>query len=160
MGEMATLDIKALVSNAIRNVFATMVSMEVVLLDDGPPRMDGGELIVGSVSFAGAVMGSINLHVNRAFARSITAAMLGLEADEIESDEEIHDVIGEVCNMIGGDLSSRLCNSGMPCKLSIPSIVTGNNFMFESRGWAKKEQLGFQYRADNSLVEVFLKPGE
>jgi len=160
MGDLVALDIKTLVGNAIKNVFATMVSMDVVLADNGQPKINGGDLIVGTVSFAGNVMGSINIHVSKDFARSITAALLGMDAEEIEADEEIHDVIGELCNMVGGDLSSRFCNSGMPCKLSIPSIVSGSNFRFESRGWARKEQLGLQYQDHNSLVEVFLKPGE
>ena len=70
-------------------------------------------------------MGSINLHVNGDFAKLITAAMLDMEEDEIEGDEEVHDVVGELSNMIGGDLKSRLCDVGLTCELSIPTITSG-----------------------------------
>ena len=160
MTEINTLDIKTFVANATKEVFATMFSMEVVLPDGELQTVDEGDRIVGSVSFAGDVMGSFNVHVNDNFARLMTANMLDMEVDEIEGEEEVHDVIGELCNMIGGDLKSRLCDAGMQCKLSIPSIASGNNFIIESRGWARKERLGLQHQEHTALVEVYIKPGE
>jgi CheY-specific phosphatase CheX len=82
-----------------------------------------------------------------------------MKVSEIEGEEDVYDVIGELCNMIGGHLKSRLCDFGLPCKLSIPSITCGNNFMVESRGWARKERLGFQYQEHTALVEVYIKLG-
>ncbi len=160
MSDIGTLDIRTFVANAINEVFATMLSMEVELIDGEQQGTEEGNRIIGSVGFAGDVMGSVCIHVNDNFARLMTAAMLGMEVDEIEGEEEIHDVIGELCNMIGGDLKSRLCDSGLPCKLSIPSITSGNDFMVESKGWARKEQLGLQHQAHTALVEVYMKPGE
>ncbi len=160
MHKIDALDIKAFVANSIKDVFATMFSMDVSIFNGQQPAVDEGERIVGSVSFAGDVMGSINVHVNDNFARSITAAMLGMEVDEIEDDEEVHDVVGELCNMIGGDLKSRLCDCGLPCKLTIPSIASGSDFAIESKGWARKENLRFQHQAHTAMVEVYLKPGE
>ena len=160
MCDIGTLDIKRFVGNAIKEVFATMFSMEVVLPDGKLQAVDEGDRIVGSVSFAGDVMGNVNIHVNDNFARLMTANMLDMAVDEIEGEEEVHDVIGELCNMIGGDLKSRLCDAGMPCKLSIPSIASGNRFMIESRGWARKERLGLQHQEHTALVEVYIKPGE
>jgi CheY-specific phosphatase CheX len=157
MGDIGTLDIKTLVGNAIKEVFATMFSMEVVILNGEQVRIDGGSRIVGSVGFAGDVMGNVNIHVNGNFARLMTAAMLDMDVSEIEGEEEVHDVIGELCNMIGGDLKSRLCDSGLPCKLSIPSITCGNSFTVASRGWARKERLSLQYQDHSALVEVYMK---
>ena len=161
MGDLGTLDIKAFVGNSIREVFATMFSMEVVIFTNGDQQgFDGGNRIVGSVSFAGDVMGNVNIHVTDDFARVMTAAMLDIEVSEIGGEEEVHDVIGELCNMIGGGLKSRLCDSGLPCKLSIPFISCGNSFRVESRGWASKERLSLQYQGHTALVEVYMKPGD
>jgi CheY-specific phosphatase CheX len=160
MSDISTLDIGALVSNAIKEIFETMISMEVVILNGELPTNGEGNRLVGSVSFAGDVMGSVNINLPGSFARMITAAMLDMEVEEIQGDEEIHDVIGELCNMIGGDLKSRLCDSGLPCKLAIPSIASGSNFMIEPKGWSRKEQLGLQHQEYTALVEVYLKPGD
>lgn len=159
MGDLDTLDIKAFVANAVNQVFATMFSMEVVLLNGEQQAVEGGNRITGSVGFAGDAMGNLNIHVTDSFGRLMTAAMLDMQVSEIEGEEEVYDVIGELCNMIGGHLKSRLCDFGLPCKLSIPSITCGNNFMVESRGWARKERLGFRYQEHTALVEVYIKPG-
>ena len=115
--------------------------------------------VVGAVSLAGGVSGTVNIHVDDTFACLITANMLGMELGEIESDEEIHDVIGELSNMIGGDLKSRLCDAGFTCELSIPSITSGKDFCIESKGWAVKEMVYFQHQEHIALIEAFIKNG-
>ena len=159
MDELNGLDLKSCLVNSITGVFDTMLDMAVE-----PGEADSGNLpgerIVGTVGFAGKAMGCVNLHVGNTFAENITAAMLGMEPDEIESDEEIHDVIGELSNMIGGDLKSRLCDAGFDCQLSIPSTTAGSDFRIESKGWIKQERIGFICGEDKALAEVFIKAGD
>jgi chemotaxis protein CheX len=145
------------ISNVVGNVFDTMLSMEVESIEGQPAETKNGNHIVGSVGFAGAVLGNLNLHVDEEFACLMTAAMLGMEVDEIEGDEEVHDVIGELCNMICGDLKSRLCDAGLTCELSIPSITTGKEFTIESRGWERSEQYRFRSHDHTAMVAVYMK---
>ena len=159
MSEINSLDIKEFITNAVSDVFDTMLSMEVESIAAGQTENYNGGRIVGTVSLAGKVLGNLNLHVGEEFAMQITAAMLGMELDEIDGNEEIHDVIGEVCNMIGGDLKSRLCDSGLTCELSIPSITTGKEFNIEPRGWDRREEFGFSSNQHTARVEVFMKMG-
>jgi chemotaxis protein CheX len=160
MATINTLDLKTFISNATKNVFTTMLSMDVEPVNLNIQQPEAGKYVVGSVCFAGTLMGSINIRVNDDLARRMTAAMLGMEVDEIEGDEEVHDVIGELCNMIGGNLKSRLCDTGFPCQLSIPCITYGNSFMIQSKDWARKELLAFRYQKHTALVEVYMKSGE
>ena len=155
--ELTTFDLPTFLRGATREVFDTMLSME--LNEQGAQSLSDGSRIVGSVSLAGNVSGTVNIHVSETFAAQITANMLGMEMDEIESDEEVHDVIGELSNMIGGDLKSRLCDAGFVCELSIPSITSGKDFNIESKGWAVKESVCFQYQDHIALIEAFIKNG-
>jgi len=157
MADINTVDLRGFVSGAIKEVFDTMLSMDIELADEGVQVNVGGQKIVGSVGFAGKAVGSLNIQVNEAFARSITAAMLGMEEDEIDGDEEVHDVIGELSNMVGGDLKSRLCDQGLDCSLSIPSITTGSDFKTEIKGWERHESLVFQHQEQFALVNVYVK---
>ncbi len=158
MKEINLLDLKGFVVNAVNNVFDMMLSMDVKISDtDSQVAVDGNQ-IVGSVSFVGDMMGSINIQIGNTFARLMTAAMLGTELDEVNG-EEVNDVIGELSNMIGGDLKSRFCDSGFPCQLSIPSITTGSDFKIESRGWMKHERFAFCHQQHTALVEIFIKSG-
>ena len=156
MGDINSLDLKNYVTNAMIDVFDTMLSKSIALNGDTTPG-NGGKGIVGSVGFAGQVMGNVNIHVTDAFAQEITASMLGMEIEEIEGDEEIHDVIGELCNMVGGDLKSRLCDAGLPCELSIPSITSGSDFTIEPKGWVRNEKFGFRCEEHRALVEIYMK---
>jgi chemotaxis protein CheX len=158
MGDLMALDLKTFVVGSVEGVFDTMLSMEAsVSQADGSPGLSG-ERIVGTVSFAGQVMGNISLQIGIPFARRVAAAMLGMEDTEIESQEEVNDVIGELSNMIGGDLKSRLCDAGLPCQLSIPSITSGSDFKIESRGWVRSERFVCANQGQSAIVEVFIKP--
>jgi CheY-specific phosphatase CheX len=157
MTSINSLDLKGFITNAVREVFDTMLSMEVEAVEEPSAANYNGNRIVGSIGFAGLVMGNLNLHVEEAFARRMTAAMLDMEADDIEGSEDIHDVIGEICNMICGDLKSRLCDEGLTCELSIPSITSGKEFTIEAQGWARRERYGFRSHPYTALVEIFMK---
>ncbi len=157
MSSINSLDLKTIISNVVNGVFDTMLSMKVESIEGKPPENNNGNQIVGSVGFAGVVLGSLNLHVDEEFACLMTAAMLGMETDEIEGDEEVHDVIGELCNMICGDLKSRLCDAGFTCELSIPSITSGKEFTIKPRGWDRGEQYGFRSHNHTALVAVYMK---
>jgi len=155
--DLSTFDLPTFLRGATQEVFDTMLSME--LTEKDVRTLADGNRIVGSVSLAGSVSGTVNIHVSDAFACQITANMLGMDLDEIESDEEVHDVIGELSNMIGGDLKSRLCDAGFTCELSIPSITSGKDFSIESKGWAVKEFVCFQHQDHIALIEAFIKNG-
>lgn len=155
--DLSAFDLPKFLRGATQEVFDTMLSM--ALVEAQTNAFAETSRIVGSVSLAGSVSGTVNIHVGNTFACLITANMLGMELDEIDSDEEIHDVIGELSNMIGGDLKSRLCDAGFECQLSIPSITSGKDFKIESKGWAVNEIVCFQYEDHVALIEAFIKNG-
>jgi chemotaxis protein CheX len=159
MTDLNALDFKGFVTTSANEVFDTMLSMELESVQADASTAISGSRIVGSVSFAGDVMGSVHIHVSQHFARLITAAMLGMAMDEVEDDEEVEDVIGELSNMISGDLKSRLCDEGFPCQLSIPSTTSGSDFRIESMGWSRFERYAFRCQDHLAVVEVSIKPG-
>jgi len=157
--EIATLDIKSFATIAVNEVFDTMLSMEVEYDEADTQVTLAGDRIVGSVSFAGTIVGNISIQMSQSFGRVMTAAMLGMEEDEIEDEEDVHDVVGEMSNMIGGNLKSRFCDAGLSCELSIPSITSGSDFKVECRDWALHQRLGFHHQEHTIFVEVCIKEG-
>ncbi|MCP4372750.1 MAG: chemotaxis protein CheX [Deltaproteobacteria bacterium] len=160
MSGINDLDLNAFVTKTLTDVFDTMLSMKLEKTDGCAKGIDGGNQIVGSVGFAGKVMGNVNILVSGDFARLITSQMLGMDTDEIESEEEVFDVIGELSNMLGGDIKSRLCDHGFKCDLSIPSITSGANLKIESSGWERYECFSFKYRENTAQVQVYIKTAE
>ena len=128
MERIAGVDIKTAIVNSVIDVFYTMLDMEVEAIQQVPESFTEEMRTVGSVTFAGDVDGVFNIQVNDDFGKEMTAAMLGREVDEVESKEEVYDVIREVSNIIGGNLKSNFVDAGLSCVLSTPAITNGRDF--------------------------------
>ena len=148
-----------LVRGAVSEVFGTMLSIKTVpdktlkLISNGDPH------IASSVGFIGEVTGVVFIYSRDEFARLITSRMLGMKPAEIEGDELVNDSMGELGNIVVGHIKSRLCDRGLSCVLTIPSIVRGSQFTIEPAASARRMVLGF--RCDNNeqvAIEVLMKP--
>lgn len=121
----------AYVIEATREVFSTMVMMDPV--DDYPleePVKRFQCSITGMVGFAGIYSGVISIHCPVALALKMTSNMLGMECDEI--NEDLNDAIGEIANMLGGNVKQVLSKGGLDVKLSIPTVIAGEEYTVNS----------------------------
>ncbi|MFN3534629.1 MAG: chemotaxis protein CheX [Desulfatiglandales bacterium] len=153
------IDLRSFVTNGVKEVFDKMLSMGIRPVEISPTDTIEGSKVVGSVSFAGAILGSVNIHIPNQLSKVLAAGMLGLSPEDIEGDDEVNDVVGELSNMIGGYLKSRFCDAGFPCELSIPSVTKGSDFRVESLQWDTREKFGFEPDGGRIILEVFLKRG-
>ena len=88
----------------------------------------------------------------------MTGVMLGLSDAEIEGEEMVNDAMGEITNMVTGHLKSTLSDRGLPCVLTIPSIVRGSHFTLEAVSSTHRRVTSFRCDSSNLLVEVLFKP--
>lgn len=119
------------VIDATKEVFSTMVMMDVV--DDFPLKEPVSRFkcsITGMVGFAGTYSGVISIHCPVALALKVTSNMLGIECDEI--NEDLNDAIGEIANMLGGSVKQVLSKGGLDVKLSIPTVISGEDYTVNS----------------------------
>ncbi|MCP4693103.1 MAG: hypothetical protein GY859_33985, partial [Desulfobacterales bacterium] len=85
------------VIESVAELFDTMLSMTVKVVEDREWELsETDSQISGALSFAGEIHGGINIQITQDFSREMTAAMLGMDVEEIESDEEVKDVLLEV----------------------------------------------------------------
>ncbi len=157
MEKIKSVDIKTAVVNSVIDVFYTMLEMEVAALQKVPDTFEEELRTVGSVSFAGDVDGIFNIQVNDLFGKIMTAAMLGMEVDEIESEEEVFDVIRELSNIIGGNLKSTFVDAGLSCVLSTPSITNGNDFKIGTTNVITPDRYLFGHEDHIIIVEAGVK---
>ncbi len=150
-------DVCDLLSRGVREVFNTMLALEA---EPEPPHdwsASGEPLVAGSVGFIGDVKGVVYIQAAAPFARILANRMLGLAEAELEGDEMVNDVVGELSNMIVGSVKSRLCDLGAPCVLTIPSIVRGHNFEIEPACSSERRSLSFRCGTDHIVVELLMK---
>lgn len=152
-----SVDVPNTIINSVIDVYYTMLSMEVESIPEVPPDFREDKRTVGTVSFAGDVHGMFNIQVNDGFARTMTAAMLGMEEDEIESEEEVFDVIREMSNIIGGNLKSAFVDAGLSCVLSTPAITNGLDFRVEALNIIKTQRFLFNYKGHTIIIDAGIK---
>lgn len=119
------------VIDAAKEVFSTMVMMD--LVDDFPLKEPVSRFkcsITGMVGFAGTFSGVISIHCPVKLALKITSNMLGIDCDEVNDD--LNDAIGEIANMLGGSVKQVLSKGGMDVKLSIPTVISGEDYTVNS----------------------------
>ncbi len=151
------LDIKTRVSEAVIDVFDTMLSAQLEPTDSISSESLENLRNVGSVCFAGDATGMVSIHVGDNFTRELAADMLGMEIEELEGDEEIKDMMGELGNIVGGNLKSAFTDAGLTCALSTPSFTSGSDFKIESLNMEKYERFAFQCDDNIVFVEMGLK---
>ena len=142
--------------DATQEVFTTMVMMEPA--DDFPlqePVQRFKCSITGMVGFAGMYSGVISIHCPVSLALRITSNMLGMECDEVNDD--LNDAIGEIANMLGGGVKQVLSKGGLDVKLSIPTVISGEDYTVNSLSDIDCVVIPFRIDDDRFLVGLTLK---
>ena len=150
-------EVGELLKSSIIDVFGTMantIARPAVLLD-----FRGGKerLVAGSVGFVGDVNVVIYVYVKASFACLLACRMLGLEEAQLPEDDIVNDVVGELTNMVGGSVKSRLCDSGVACVLTIPSVVRGQYLSGGPVCSSECRRLSILCDNEPILIEILLK---
>jgi CheY-specific phosphatase CheX len=155
-----TFNVRPFVIETLVSVFDTMLASKAEPVTELPPRPSGVpiERVTGCVGLGGeGVGGALYIHLPAPLARKLAAAMLGSAASEQTTDAEVNDVVGELCNMVTGQLKSRLCDHGTACALSTPAIIRGDSYEILGQPDTYKEELMFTCHGEPVVVEVHLK---
>ena len=106
------------VSSVVQEVWSSMLGMGVDDAGNDAPTAPGTSGLSGSVRFCGAWDGAIFLDCSSELARTMAAGMFGTQPEALTT-EEIHDALGELVNIIGGNLKHLL---PPPCQLQLPAV--------------------------------------
>jgi len=117
-----------------------------------------GEHVLGMVEFAGKASGVVHIRLEPSAAQRIAASIIGVKPEELTDSAEIDDVIGELCNIVAGNLKSNLCDAGVTCKLSAPQVSRTNDFKKKTVPGGVSERLGFANPSHNVFVDVSVNP--
>lgn len=114
-----------------KGVFSTMVMLDVV--DEPPlekPVQTFHETVTSMVGLAGSHSGIIAIHCPKKLALLVTSKMLGMDVTDV--DEDVNDAMGEIANMVGGDVKHIFSPKGADINLSIPTVIYGSDYALES----------------------------
>lgn len=112
----------------IQEVWTSMLSVDVEPTTSYPQQAD--QEITGSVGVTGATDCLISMEMGADGGRRFTAIMFGLD-DADCSDDDIADAVGELTNMVGGNIKSLLPE---PSSLSLPVVAQGKSLTLRVPG--------------------------
>lgn len=105
--------------------------------------------ITGCVQITGEWEGAVLLSCSEAFARTATEAMF--MTDEV-TDDDIIDAVGELTNMVGGNVKSLLPG---PSQLSVPSVASGEKYTVHVPGTTRLHELVLGCGVDPISVSIW-----
>ncbi len=113
------------VAVATETLFKTMVAMDLkydssALAEETNVQAD----ISGFVSFMGKYHGTVGIFCSKDFALKIASSMLMEEMKEVNAD--VIDTVGEIANMIAGNMKTKITESYGEMELSVPIVMLGN----------------------------------
>jgi flagellar motor switch protein FliN len=158
--KLNAIDYQGRISEATRDVFDTMFSLQLDEATKVSAASLSGVRNVSSVCFAGDATGIVSIHVDLELSRRMAAGMLGMEPEELEGESEVQDMLGELGNIVGGNLKSALTDTGLRCALSTPSFTTGADFMIETLNLERYERFAFAMGEHTVFVEMGIKISE
>jgi chemotaxis protein CheX len=120
------------------SVLGTMMSLEVG--ECGTPWFPSADRLTAAIHLAGDWNGAVLLECDRGQACRFAGRFLSTDPAETV-DDVVRDVLGELVNMIGGNLKCVLTRG---IRLSMPSVVDGSDYSLRVCGAEISERLAFQ----------------
>ncbi len=148
---------------AINNVCHIMLKQEARFVEHTPqPKATDAQStshIFGSVGFVGSINGLVYLCLPDDFALFAAGHILGISPSEVafEGPETLKDVVGEITNMTVGGFKNALCDLGFPCKLTLPTIVRGNNLAVAAIKGTTRHICHFDCKGHRVVADIQIK---
>lgn len=148
---------------AIKSVCNTMIHTPVGFVEKTDHATYGGltgqVYVIGSVGFNGNINGIVNLCIPDSFAQTVSAQILGMTLAEVteSGDEVVRDVIGEITNMTVGGFKNALCDLGFPCRLTLPTVVRGDDLKIASLSGIERHIFQFDCSGHRLIADIQMK---
>jgi chemotaxis protein CheX len=142
------------ICEVVAGIWSSVLGLDIRRGAEPAPSREGSGFLTGCVQITGLWEGAVTLDCSAALARRTAAIMFGLEPDAA-SIAEIHDALGELTNMTGGNIKTLLPG---PCQLSLPAVVEGTDYRVIVPGSHVVTQLAFECQGEP--VKVTLLKGQ
>ena len=145
------LDLVNEISLGTKDVFSTMLMIDLEDVKAGCATAIQSN-VTSMIGLGGGLRGMLSVHCPELVAREITGALLGMEVDELGDD--VKDAIGELANMVAGNLKISFAGVGVDIELAIPTSVIGKSFRICGLSGATRILVEFGMPAGSFWIEL------
>ena len=151
-------DLVRYILDSTESVFSTMLGLEI---SAGAPSVSQGAVgpshgLAALVGMAGSMVGTGSIDCSATLACHFAGAMLGSEYEAVNDD--VLDAMGEVANMIVGNIKTNVEAVVGPMDLSIPTVVHGGEFSTRSLRNNQWTVVPFYCMGEEFVVQTMLLP--
>ncbi len=150
------MEIKQKIIECTQEIFTSMIMMDISVSDETPqiPKVLHDN-ISGMIGLGGTHKGILGIHLPYVVAMAITSSFLGMEVTEI--GEDVEDAVGELANMLGGNVKTILSEKGRDIELSLPSTIHGKEYGVQTSHDTENVVISFACEVGNFIVQLQLE---
>ena len=148
-----SFDVENEIRVGCKDVFSTMLMVELESEETVPQeRIKINSNITSMIGLGGGIKGLLAVHCPSSVATRITGAFLGLEIEEI--DDDVKDAIGEIANMVAGNLKTAYSTLNVNIELAIPTSIVGDSFYVSGVADSKRVVVPFRLEEETFWIEL------
>jgi chemotaxis protein CheX len=136
----------------VESIFGTMLNLELDRVR--APCLPSADRVTAAVHLAGEWNGALLIECDQEQARRFTGRFLSLDPPDTV-DDLVRDALGELANMIGGNLKCVLTHG---IRLSMPAVVDGADYSLRVCGAEVRERLAFHCAEGVFWITVLTTP--
>jgi hypothetical protein len=133
-----------LLKQAVIDAFQTMFSIALDVEDATALAMGGYDMWTGSVKFSGENNGEVTLAFSRPLSLLVVAHLMNGTLEDHYSPEVISDAVGEIVNIVTGNLQSRLTDAGFPSEVEVPQVKLASSLPKDTIPGGSSDQFFFR----------------
>ena len=150
----ATQQYEAELISITESVWSSLLDLPLDLRVPGQSGPNGGHAdgrsYTGIIHVTGSWEGAVTVHCSEVLARIVTAAMFGTEPHETSS-EEVADALGELANMVGGNVKALLPEG---CRISLPTVADGIRYRLSVPGTVPLTAVTWTCQGEPLMVRI------
>jgi chemotaxis protein CheX len=147
-----------LLGKAVQGTFETMLGMPLEMEDPSEMSLADYGFLTGSVRFSGASNGLVTLAFSPHFSLMLASQLLGGDMDTEHTPEAINDVIGELVNIVTGNLQSKLCDAGLSSEVGLPQVAFQKKLPDEAVEGGSNDKFYFRHGMHSFAVCLSIDP--
>lgn len=149
----ASLDVGQEIISGCKEVFSTMLMVELdpedAVIEE---KVDIKSNITSMIGLGGGLKGLLAVHCPSKVAKDVTSGFLGMEVEEL--DDDVKDAIGEIANMVAGNLKISFTGVDVNVELAIPTTIVGDSFYVSGIADSTRVVVPFKMGEDTFWVEL------
>jgi chemotaxis protein CheX len=140
---------EAQIRSIVRSVWSTQLGLEVQDLE-GTVQPTDSPTMTAAIHISGDYRGGIRLECSRALVRRAATIMFDLPAEQLADDDD-RDVIGELANVVAGNIKALIPGSNT---ISLPTIVEGSDYHVSALDVRSSVDFNFTLDGESMTVTV------